>query len=127
MEVLKEMARYSDDRSARECDAAQAAITALEQCAALLSLGPKKGICSWCGMELYGEADPIARMKAHQRECPAHPMREVERQRQALKEALERSLSYLTSYPGGGANSCYEQARAALALTKEKADDPSES
>lgn len=33
-------------------------------------------------------------------------------------EALEATLSWLTSYPGGGAMKCYEQARAALAAAK---------
>lgn len=33
-------------------------------------------------------------------------------------EALERTLSWLTSYPGGGAMPVYEQARAALKKAK---------
>lgn len=40
-----------------------------------------------------------------------------------LREALERSLSWLTSYPGDGAlgkSGPYEQARAALAATTEE-------
>ena len=32
-----------------------------------------------------------------------------------LRAALERSLNWLSSYPGGGALKCWEQARAALA------------
>src|SRR4051794_40796297 len=32
---------------------------------AYASLGPVRGLCSWCGLELYGEADPPARIRAH--------------------------------------------------------------
>lgn len=32
-----------------------------------------------------------------------------------LLDALERSLNWLASYPGGNANGCYNQARAAIA------------
>jgi hypothetical protein len=35
-----------------------------------------------------------------------------------LREALVATLSWLTSYPGGLANKCYDQARAALAQRK---------
>lgn len=61
--------------------------------AALAVLGPLKGVCSWCGLALYGEHDPPARMRAHQAECPEHPMRGVERQRDALLEHLEAVLA----------------------------------
>lgn len=39
----------------------------------------------------------------------------------ALVAALERTLSWLTSYPGEGANGAYEQARAALKAAKGEA------
>ena len=40
--------------------------------------------------------------------------------RAQLVEALKRTLSWLSSYPGGGALDCYEQARAALAAAGEE-------
>lgn len=35
-----------------------------------------------------------------------------------LLEALERSLSWLSSYPGGNALNCYNQARAAISKAR---------
>lgn len=37
---------------------------------------------------------------------------------EALVEALDRTLNWLTSYPGGGALGAYEQAREALSLAR---------
>lgn len=40
-----------------------------------------------------------------------------------MAEALERSLSWLTSYPGGGALGAYEQARSALSAFRSSTQD----
>lgn len=51
-------------------------------------------------------------------------LRALEANRQMLVQALERNLSWLTSYPGGGtmgANGPYEQSRTALEQAKELA------
>lgn len=60
--------------------------------------------------ELVGEggndAPPLKEAQANARLIAAAP---------ELFEALERTLSWLTSYPGGGAMPVYDQARTALA------------
>lgn len=57
----------------------------LQEAQAALSLGPVRGVCSWCGLEFLGDADPASRMKKHLYECPKHPMRAVEEYAAALK------------------------------------------
>ena len=54
-----------------------------------LGLGTIVGVCSWCGLELYGDADPPARIKKHLFECPKHPMRAVEELAAALAAIYE--------------------------------------
>jgi hypothetical protein len=46
----------------------------------------------------------------------------LERENAALREALQRSLSWLSSYPGGGALKCWEQATRTL---KARVEQPS--
>ena len=41
-----------------------------------------------------------------------------------LLEALQRTLSWLSSYPGGGAHGCYDQARAAIAKATGEINEP---
>lgn len=45
----------------------------------------------------------------------ADKIEQLEAENAALRKALTRTLSWLTSYPGGGALGAYEEARAALA------------
>ncbi len=56
--------------------------------AAAPELGPVRGICSWCGLELYGDHDPVGRIKDHLLHCSLHPMRKVERERDQLRQAI---------------------------------------
>jgi hypothetical protein len=44
----------------------------------------------------------------------------------AMLAALERSLNWLSSYPGGLSLGCYDQARAAIDLAKQSQQDAKE-
>ncbi len=60
--------------------------------------------------------------------CWHHSVMSIEKEMEAnariiaaapdMFEALDRSLSWLASYPGGGASECYDQARSAIAKAR---------
>lgn len=64
----------------------------------------------WCIAEVWGDV-PDDAAEGNARLMAAAP---------DLLEALKRSLDWLASYPGGGAQSAYDTARAAIAKAEGK-------
>lgn len=58
----------------------------------MTDLGPLRGVCVYCHLELYGDADPPARIRQHLYECPRHPMREVEKHNVLMLAACKAGL-----------------------------------
>lgn len=72
---------------------------------------PVKIYITW---EHFGDSAPGRSFSASDRVYPDYPGFIRADIAERMAEALERSLSWLTSYPGDGALGAYEQARAAL-------------
>lgn len=55
---------------------------------------PLAGSCVWCGKRFEGFGDPFAAARAHFADCPDHPVRAVERQRDGLLAACRDLLGH---------------------------------